>query len=669
MKLIRKISFCVFFILISPAIIFAQTDSTYLNTEEVLEDILQEPTGEVDESDLYDILEQLMLNPINLNDATVDDLTRIPLIDITDARLIINHRNKYGKFFSVNELNAVENLNKQLIQKITPFLYVERKQFAEEKIPEQYGTFLSQSKVLLRSRFTNSLQNNEGFINNKFEGTKPRVYNRLLLKYSNNYQAGVLAEKDPGELAYNEFTTFHFAMNDVGIIYKAVIMDYYLEFGQGLTMWSPYAFSKGPDAIYPVRRVDRISKPFTSSSENNFFRGVTASIKIDDFIISGFYSNNYFDANIDPVTGEITSTPQDGLHRTPLENAKRKTASEQMIGGRIDYNFERLFNIEVMHYQSIFSNSFQPSGVFGLSGKGFRYSAFAYGVSFNKFDLSGEFSYDGTSVASINILQILVSDDFTFITSFRNYPSNFISLHGYAFGERNGATRNEVGIYTGFKWRIPIGIINFYYDQFKFPFATFYEPTPSGGEEYLLDFLTKPIRKFELRLRYKYENKDVTEPIENIKQVVNRVKRAVRAEIVFTVSNRVRLKGRFEYASFDISATNENENGYLIFQDLRYSPSSKFNIYGRIIFFQTDSFNSAIYEYENNLTGVLTNIPLFYQGIRWYTMVRYRPLKFFTLSFKYSETYKPAEKTIGSGDNIIPGNLDNIVAFQLDVNL
>jgi len=648
---------------------FAQTDSTYLKTEEVLEDILQEPTGEVDESDLYDLLEQLMINPINLNNATVDDLTLIPLIDISDARLIVNHRNKYGKFFSVNELNAVENLNKQLIQKIAPFLYVEQKKFVEEKKPEQYETFLSQSKVLLRSRFSNSLQNNEGFINNKFEGTKPRVYNRLLLKYSTNYQAGVLAEKDPGELEYNEFTTFHFAMNDVGIIYKAVIMDYYLEFGQGLTMWSPYAFSKGPDAIYPVRRVDRISKPFTSSSENNFFRGVTASIKIDDFIISGFYSNNYFDANIDSITGEITSTPQDGLHRTPLEIAKRKTASEQMIGGRIDYNFERLFNIEVMHYQSIFSNSFQPSGVFDLSGKEFSYSALAYGVSFNKFDLSGEFSYDGTSVASINILQILVSDNFTFITSFRNYPSNFISLHGYAFGERNGATTNEVGIYTGFKWRIPIGIINFYYDQFKFPFATFYEPTPSGGEEYLLDFLTKPIRKFELRLRYKYEDKDVTEPMENIKQVVNRIKRAVRAEIVYTVSNRVRLKGRFEYASFDISATNQNENGYLIFQDLRYSPSSKFNIYGRIIFFQTDSFNSAIYEYENNLTGVLTNIPLFYQGIRWYTMVRYRPLKFFTLSFKYSETYKPAEKTIGSGDNIIPGNLDNILAIQLDVNL
>ena len=169
----------------------------------------------------------------------------------------------------------------------------------DETEPEETSAFISQTKLLLRSRIINSLQTNEGFNRNKFEGTKPRVYNRLLLKYSNNFQAGVLAEKDPGESSFNEFTTYHLAINDVGFIYKAVVMDYYLEFGQGLTMWSPYAFSKGPDAIYPVKRIDKISKPYTSAGENNFFRGVTASFKLDDFIITGFYSDNSFDANID----------------------------------------------------------------------------------------------------------------------------------------------------------------------------------------------------------------------------------------------------------------------------------------------------------------------------------------------------------------------------------
>ena len=649
--------------------IFPQTDSSYLQTEEILEDILQEPVGEFDESDLYDQFEQLLLNPIDLNKATIDDLIQIPELDISSARLILEHRKRYGNFFSLGELNAIQGIDKNLIKKITPFLTVEKKPTDLEREPGNIEMIVSKSNVLLRSRFINALQNNKGFVENKFVGTKPRIYNRLLLKYSNQLQVGYLAEKDPGESAINEFSTFHVALNDVGFLYRAVLLDYFLEFGQGLTMWTPYGFSKGADAVYPVKRKDRIIRPYTSSTENNFFRGAAASFKIGDFFLSGFYSNNFFDANIDTVTGEITSTPVDGLHRNSNEIRKRKSASEKMIGGRIDYRLENYLNIGVLYYHSNLSNPFKPSDVFDISGNEFNYSAFSYSFSLNRFSFSGEFSYNGISVASLNIFQILISKGFTFITSVRSYPRNFYSLHGYAFGERNGATNNEFGIYTGIKWRTPIGLLNFYYDQFKFPFATFSNPTPSNGDEYLVDFVTKQIRKFELRARYKYENKDVTESIDNSKQVIKRLRQVIRGEIIYSIANIIRLKGRFEYNSFKISKTDEKENGYLIFQDVRYSPTNNFNLYGRIIFFKTDSFNSAIYEYENNLTGVLTNIALFGQGIRWYLLVRYRPIKIITLSAKYSETYKPSEIFLGSGDNTIQGNTDNSVSLQLDLNL
>ena len=156
---------------------------------------------------------------------------------------------------------------------------------------------------------------------------------------------------------------------------------------------------------------------------------------------------------------------------------------------------------------------------------------------------------------------------------------------------------------------------------------------------------------------------------DNLKQVVKRIRQVIRGEIIYSVSNRIRLRGRFEYNSFRISQPGRKENGYLIFQDIRYSPTDNFNLYGRIIFFKTDSFNSAIYEYENNLTGVLTNIALFGQGIRWYLLMRFRPIRLITLSVKYAETYKPDEISLGSGDNSIPGNTDNTISLQLDLNL
>ena len=87
-----------------------------------------------------------------------------------------------------------------------------------------------------------------------------------------------------------------------------------------------------------------------------------------------------------------------------------------------------------------------------------------------------------------------------------------------------------------------------------------------------------------------------------------------------------------------------------------------------MVFFKTDSFNSAIYEYENDLTGILTNVAMYGEGIRLYLLLRYKVLSHFFLSCKYSETYKPKEKTLGSGYSEINGNLDNRINLQLDLN-
>ena len=57
------------------------------------------------------------------------------------------------------------------------------------------------------------------------------------------------------------------------------------------------------------------------------------------------------------------------------------------------------------------------------------------------------------------------------------------------------------------------------------------------------------------------------------------------------------------------------------------------------------------------------------EGIRWYLIVRYRPMKLFTISAKYSETYKPKEKSLSSGNNTIDGNLDNRLSLQLDLSI
>ena len=65
----------------------------------------------------------------------------------------------------------------------------------------------------------------------------------------------------------NDFSSYHLALYNLGIINKLVLGDYLLEFGQGLVLWSPYGLSKGADAVYPIKKRNNIIKPYTSSTD------------------------------------------------------------------------------------------------------------------------------------------------------------------------------------------------------------------------------------------------------------------------------------------------------------------------------------------------------------------------------------------------------------------
>ncbi len=663
--------FILFLILLPFNILISQIDSSDIITEDLLDNIIDESDEENDNTELFDVVEELIRNPIDINSARLIDFTKLPNIDQQIAQRIINHRNKFGYFYSTNELFAIREIDKQTIRNILPFIkaipprnYLQPNK--EDVIARE--SFINNSHLFLRSRITNDLQNRDGFLSGKYNGSKLKSYNRLIYNYGNHYQLGILAEKDPGENSYTDFTTFHLQIKDFGLLDNFVGGDYVLEYGQGLALWSPFGFSKGADAIYPVKKKATYLRPYTSSFEYRYFRGAAAMLQFLDFNFTAFYSFNTFDATIDSITGEITSFGQTGFHRFESELDKKGAGKSKSFGAVLDYHFKERFNLGLIYYNAKFDNSLSSESVYDLSGDNFNYLSTYYDFNFSNFNIFGEFSYDGTSVASINGFQLFAARDFIFTTSIRNYPRNYHNLYGFGFSEKTGRINNEVGIYSGLKWRLPFGIVNFYYDIFKFPYKTTENSLSSEGDEFLLDFITKPFFKFEARVRYKYENKEITEQINFDKNIVRRLKQIIRTEFVYDLSNSLRFKTRFEYNHLMIKDAQVKEDGFLMFQDIRYIPQKYFILYGRIIFFQTDSFNSAIYEFENDLLGVMPNLALYGKGMRMYFIIKYRALNFLSISAKYSETYKPDETSLSSGDNEIIGNLDNRFSLQIDLS-
>ena len=662
-------SFLIFFSLSN--FISAQLDSSSTITEDVLNNILIEPDEETNSDELVDVIEDLIRNPIDVNTADVIELCKFPNMDGQSAQRIIEHRNKFGYFFSPTELFAILELDKSLIESILPFIKTSKpKENIEqhEEIVINSESFFKKSKFALRSRVTNDIQNRDGFESGKYEGSKLKSYNRFFYNYDKNYQAGLLIEKDAGELSYADFTSFHLQVKDIGFLKTFVAGDYILEFGQGLALWSPFGFSKGADAIFPVKKRSRYLRPYTSAAEYRFFRGASARVIFEDFSLTAFYSNNTFDATVDPVTGEITSVGQTGFHRFESELNKKGAAKSKLIGGVLDYKFLGKMDVGIIYYNASFDKNFASSSIYDLSGDNFNYLSAYYDLNFSKINFFGEASYDGTSVASINGIQFSVNRDFIFTSSLRSYPRNYNNIYGFGFSERSGKINNEIGIYSGIKWKIPFGVLNLYYDIFKFPYRTSENSLSSEGNELLFDFVSSPIPKFEIRLRYKYENKEITELISFDEEIVRRLKQIIRTELVYNLSKDLRLKTRIEYNHFFIKDAGVKEDGFLVFQEVRFVPRKNISLYGRIIFFQTDSFNSAVYEYENDLLGVMPNLAMYGKGVRWYLIVKYKPLKYLSISVKYSETFKPDETVLSSGDNEIIGNVDNRISFQIDLS-
>ncbi len=665
-KYLLTLSLFTFLLFSNYLVVFGQADTTIYPSEEVLDELLQEVQEDVEESELSDVLEDLMVNPIDINTADINQFQRIPYIDFSRAELIINHRNKYGKFLSVNELYSVEFLPDEIIKKIIPFVTTSAIIEAQEYTPGIFDGFSNVPGIRMRNRLTTDLQTRKGFSEKVYEGSKYKIYNRILLTGKGKYQLGILTEKDAGEKAIDEFDSYHLLINDLGSFENIVIGDFLFESGQGLVLWSPYGFSKGSDAVYPIKKNPKVVKAYTSATENNFFRGAAFKFNWQNFSIAPFFSKNKLDANVEG--GYIVSTPVDGLHRTEGEINRRKTAAETAFGTQLKYDFNKNGYVAALYFNSTFDKSFLSSDLYDPDGNRFDYYSISYDLYFGSLNISGEAAYNSISVASINNLQYSFSKDFIYIFSIRNYPRNYFSIHGYALSERSGSSQNEIGFYNGFRWRTPVGLFNFYFDQFKFPYSTFNTPLPTQGNEILAELSSVPLKSVESKIRYKYENKEVSYNDGINRTITNRLRQSGRLEIIYNFSRQLRLKSRVEYNHYRLVASGSAENGFLFFEDLKFSISRIADLSARIIFFKTDSFNSAVYEYENDLTGVMSNLAMYGEGLRWYLVGRIKPLKLFTISFKYSETYKPKEKSLSSGNSEIKGNLDNRFSLQLDMN-
>ena len=109
-----------------------------------------------------------------------------------------------------------------------------------------------------------------------------------------------------------------------------------------------------------------------------------------------------------------------------------------------------------------------------------------------------------------------------------------------------------------------------------------------------------------------------------------------------------------------------SEHGLVLLQEIRW-PLGPVSCSGRIAFFETASYDSRLYEYEDGLRGAFEVPALYGRGIRSALLFSWHVSGGIAVGAKYSVTVRDGVRSTGSGMDEIQGDSAGRVSFQLDV--
>lgn len=661
-----------------------------------LEDFIESNFSVQDENtnyeDIYEALFQLYQSPINLNNASRQDLQSLLLLSNIQINEFLNHRAKNGDLLSIYELQAVPEFGLKSIYEILPFVTVRETGLQADNRP-LLQRILNEENNYLIIRSDRTLEEKRGYVytderERQYLGDPYRVYTRFRVKHTNDFSIGFTTEKDAGEQfkwdptqdQYGmDYWSFHFQLENQGRLKNIVFGDYQLQFGQSLLFGAGFAIGKGSQTVATARRSNLGILPYTSVLETNFFRGVATTIELNDYLdLTTFYSYNPINGNVKLDSARsaeefFTSIRLAGFHRTESELAGKNAIEAQNFGGNLLFDTKREnLNIGLNYIHTIYDRPFfrQPNKYnhFEFSGtQNQNYGLFAnyYWRNFHLFGESAISSSGGIGAIGGFITSITPNLQTSFVV--RNYDRNFHTFYGTAFGE---STRNinENGVYWGMKFQ-PFKKLTFsgYYDRFNFPWLRFRADGPSKGNEFLGRVSYRFSREIKLYAQARVENKERNVELEGnpyLYGLANAEKRNYIINLDVRPKGIASLKTRAQFSEFLLQG--EYSNGMALIQDINFD-FGRFRLSTRYSIFDTDNFENRQYVYEKDVLYAFS-IPAYqYTGSRSYALLQYKFSKKLQIWARYAQFQYIDRLTVGTGNEEIEGNKRSEVKVQMMV--
>ena len=657
--------------------------------DNIIENIASKIDAEIDYTTLYEDLIEIYHNPININTCSKDDLTRLYFLNDIQINNLMTYRKKYGKFLSVYELKLINGFNNDDVKNIVPFISLEQKE--EVDLHSFKNTFkYGRHQVFLR--YQQILEPQTGYNipvddrteSNYYLGSPYKLYARYGFKFSNKVQFGITAEKDAGEEFFKgsqpngfDFYSAFLQVNNIGVVKKVIVGDFLAQFGQGLTLYRGMAFNKSTDVLNVMKSPQGIRK-YSSTNELEYFRGGAITLEKNNFLFTSFYSNHNIDGSLLKDTSEsyqdyVASLYTVANHGTVSGMRKKGAINEEAFGGNLSFSKSKIkigatavysrFNTEIIPDEQLYK-------LYDFNGNSNFNYGLDYQLNFNRFYFFGEFAGDkNMNFAALSGVNIKVVEQVYLSSIYRNYAKDYVNLYATGFSE-GSKTQNETGLYLGTVYYPYKSLkLSAYFDNYSFKWLNYRASAPSNGHDYFLQLDYSPVHDFQFvaYLRQEIKQQDISNEETGLKKLSDKSRLKYRFQISYKVLGNITLKNRFEQVIYN-DGVNEESRGFVIYQDIVYKPKViPLSFYFRYAFFDTDSYDSRIYSYENDVLYSFS-VPAYYgKGSRFYFMTKIKIRKNIDFWFRYSQTYFVDRKVISSGLNEINGNTKSEIKAQIRV--
>lgn len=602
-----------------------------------------------------EIYESLAEWPVNLNDTLDDRLSSLPFVGQERGRLLKAYIEQNGPLMSVDELYVVNGFERELVDMLRSIVV------AQPVVPPDtltLRTILTHGRSNLLVGAGGNIEPARGYREGQYEGDPYRLYMRYQYRYRDRVHLSLSADKDAGEVLFGgsqpqgfDFYSGFLMMNNIGIVSRAIVGHYNLQFGQGLTLWSgfaPYGAVIGDDI-----RAARGICPASAFAEQGYMQGAAAAVQLPlSFSLSAFYSNVARDATIDQ--GLLRSISNSGYHRTATELSHKDALREQVFGTHLQYRRENL-EIGATLCRTLLSDTLVPRPYV------YNYNAFAgidntnLGIDFRyrhrNLSLYGEAALSSLGGwAAIAGVRLSLSSEQSIGLSARHYSADYHNLHSAPLAITSGPG-NEQGLRLSYRTVLPLGIRALAEtDAYRLPAIRYGIYAPSSGTRYRLLLSRQMNRHTLLALSYNHRHSERNSTLDDVAEYI--VEPATRRYLTANLTyerGSLRLRTQASRCWYS-SQWHGRQQGFLLYQDAQYSLTRLPLVLAmRLLLFDADSYDARLYAVEHDVAYQLSSPAFSGQGMRFYLVARYSPIASLTISAKYAITIYSDAETIGTG--------------------